>query len=193
MPVTDLLDLIDRVWARWTRLWLGVPVALTAAAVPGSGCAFAPGAAAVEHRGSRRRGRVGGGGEDDLPALAPVPTNDPAVVERQLVDCLRWRRFDQAWRLLAPDCQAAWGDARAFGEVMRARDDGARLASIRVREVHVLPRWSDPETKRTHRDVAELAVDYVVLLGAGRRRVVRRDVHLLPVLGGWRSICYPTG
>jgi len=193
MWLTDLLDLVDRVRARWTRLWLGAPVAMTAAAtVSGGTGSLVPRGALVEHRGSRRDRRAGGGDADEggLPA---VPTNDPSVVERQLVDCLRWRRYDQAWRLLAPDCQAAWGDPKAFGEVMRTRDDGARMASIRVREVHILPRWSDPETQRTHRDVAELAVDYVIVLGAGRRLVVRRDVHLLPVQGGWRSLCYPTG
>ncbi len=190
MTPISLLDVVDRLWVRWTRLWLGAPVAMTVASA-GTGPGGPPASLAVEvqHRGSRwHRGSAGAAA--DPPAVIPV--NDPGQVERQLVDCLRWRRYEHAWRLLAPECQAAWGRVSAFAEVMRARDDGARLASIQVREVHILPRWSDPETHRTHRDVAELAVDYVVVLGAGRRRVVRRDVHLLPVDGGWRSLCYPT-
>ncbi len=187
MPVTDLVDWFDRLWARWTRLWLGAPVAMTAAAAWSSGAGgLEPRAVRVEHRGSRRPSPAGRSQPD------AIPVNDPAIVERQLVDCLRWRRYEQAYRLLAPDCQAAWGEVATFSQVMRERDDGARLASIQVREVHILPRWSDPETQRAHRDVAELAVDYVVVHG-GRRRVVRRSVHLLAVDGGWRSLCYPSG
>ncbi|HUY98676.1 MAG TPA: hypothetical protein VMW47_13865 [Verrucomicrobiae bacterium] len=191
MTADHLLELLDRVWWRWTRIWLGAPVAMTtAAAGPGLGSALATRGVQVEHRGSRLR-RHPAPAEGEAP-YAAIPVNDPARVERQLVDCLRWRRYDQAWRLLAPDCQAAWGQPSTFAELMRTRDDGARLASIQVREVHILPRWSDPETRRTHRDVAELAVDYVIILGAGRRRVVRQDVHLLPLDGGWRSLCYPS-
>ena len=97
--------------------------------------------------------------------------------------------FDAAWELLTPDSQTSWGYKSAFCEEMRARQ-AANIVDSKVREVRLLPSWTDELTRKTYLEVAELLVDYRVQHET-REVVVQRSVHVVNVRGGWKSLCYP--
>ena len=119
----------------------------------------------------------------------PVLAN-PADCEETFTRMVRDGSFDGAWELLTPDSQASWGEKSAFTEQMRARQS-ANIVDSKVREVRLLPTWTDELTLKTYRQVAELVVDYRVQHNA-REVVVQRNVHVVNVRGGWKSLCYPT-
>lgn len=99
-------------------------------------------------------------------------------------------RFDAAWDLLTPDSQASWKTKEAFVREMATRQPFRSVLGLRVREVRLLPKWTDQASMKTYEEVAELVVDYRVRQKA-KETVVTRDVHLVNV-GGWKSLCYRT-
>jgi hypothetical protein len=115
-------------------------------------------------------------------------TADPAFTELLLVELLREGRWERAFDLLAPECQAAWGSSRALA----AEHAGAatRIAGARVAVVRALDTWEDRGT-RWH-GVAELVVEYALRTSEGLRPL-RRTVHLVDAGGRWRSLLFPPG
>lgn len=115
-------------------------------------------------------------------------TSDPAFVELLGVELLRAGRFDRAYALLAPHCQAAWGSAPAFaaGNAAAAR----QLAGARIIELRTLESWEDAAHGMVWQGVAELEVEYAIRAGGGTRPL-RRTVHLVEVEGRWRTLLYP--
>jgi len=75
-----------------------------------------------------------------------------------------------------------------FVHEMVARQPFKSVLGLKVREVRLLPQWTDQESHKTYEEVAELVVDYRVRQRS-RETVVTRDVHLVNV-GGWKSLCY---
>ena len=116
---------------------------------------------------------------------------DPAATEEAFSKHISDGRFDVAWDLLTPDSQESWHGREAFAEEMAARQPNKNLLGTRVRQVRLLPIWTDHESRKTYHEVAELVVDYRV-----RQRqhemLVTRDVHLVNVAGSWKSLCYRT-
>jgi hypothetical protein len=115
----------------------------------------------------------------------------PADCEETFTALASAGRFDSAWDLLTPDSQASWKNKDMFVREMSARQPFRSLLGSKVREVRLLPKWTDEETKKTYEEVAELVVDYRVRQSS-REMVVTRDVHLVNVSGGWKSLCYRT-
>jgi hypothetical protein len=114
---------------------------------------------------------------------------DPAECEETFTRLVSDGKFEDAWELLTPDSQASWGVKPRFIDEMLARQ-AANVVDSKVREVRLLPVWTDQTTLKTHRDVAELVVDYRVLRQT-REVVVQKNVHVVMVRGGWKSLCYP--
>jgi hypothetical protein len=123
------------------------------------------------------------------PLKAETQVANPADCEELWTRLLRSGHFDSAWDLLTPDSQASWKRRDVFKEEMDARQPGKDLLGSKVREVRFLPTWTDKVTRRTHLQVAELVVDYRIR-NQSREMVVTRDVHLVNVSGGWKSLCY---
>ena len=98
-------------------------------------------------------------------------------------------RYDSAWELLTPDSQASWERREVFGREMEARRPANARVGTRVREVRILPTWTDHASRKTYHEVAELVVDYRVRQRQ-REMLVTRDVHLVNVAGAWKSLCY---
>lgn len=113
----------------------------------------------------------------------------PADCEELFTTLIRAEKYDSAWELLTPDSQMSWPTRQIFKDEMEARQPGRGLLGSRVREVRFLPMWTDQSTRRTHRQVAELVVDYR-FRDQSREMVVTRDVHLVNVSGDWKSLCY---
>jgi len=114
---------------------------------------------------------------------------DPAQAELLFVELMRHGRFERAFRLLAPECQSRWGDEAAFAAAQQGGGH-EQLNHVEIRDVQILEVWPDPDSGRVNREVAELAVAYLVDVG-GREVVLERVVHLVLVEGRWRSLCYP--
>jgi len=114
---------------------------------------------------------------------------DPAQAELLFVEMMRAGRFERAYRLLAPECQSRWGSEAEFARAQQGSGHdqvrGAEIRSVEIRDV-----WPDPESGRVNREVAELAVEYLVDVG-GREVLIERVVHCVLVEGRWRSLCYP--
>ena len=167
-PPVALVDSMTRTF--WTR---GEPVTRTLVEADGSAAAPSVGrrvAALVADRERPRR----------------RPVTDPAFSEALFVELLRERRYDRAFALLTPECQASWGTAGAFASAQR---DSSVPVGVDVRDVRQLAWWTDPDTGVVHRDVAELDVEYAVRI-SGRAVTVPRTVHLVAHDGRWRSLCY---
>jgi hypothetical protein len=116
---------------------------------------------------------------------------DAAQAELLFVELMRHGRFERAFRLLAPECQARWGSEAAFAAAQQGGGH-EQLRHVEIRDVQVLEVWADPDSGRVNREVAELAVEYLVDVG-GREVLLERVVHLVLVDGRWRSLCYPPG
>lgn len=124
-------------------------------------------------------------------AAPVVPSRaNPAQAELLFVEMMRAGRFERAFRLLAPECQARWGSPQSFAEAQRAAGGHDQVRHAEIRDVRIVEVWPDPDSGRVNREVAELDVEYVVDLGE-REVLVEREVHLVLVDGQWRSLCYP--
>src|ERR1035437_176500 len=139
-----------------------------------------------------------GSGEQAPPITNVVPLEldtiihgDPAANEEAFSKHISDGRFDVAWDLLTPDSQESWHGREAFAEEMAARQPNKNLLGTRVRQVRLLPIWTDHESRKTYHEVAELVVDYRVRQRQ-REMLVTRDVHLVNVAGSWKSLCYRT-
>lgn len=94
------------------------------------------------------------------------------------------------WDLLAEDAQRSWGSQARFVERMRRQAAEFELIDAEVDTSSIVPEWTDQRRNRTYRNVARLEVRYRIR--HGRREVaMRRQVHLVPAAGGWRTLFYP--
>jgi hypothetical protein len=125
------------------------------------------------------------------PLKGQSTTSSPADCEEMFTTHIRSGHFDSAWDLLTPDSQASWQDRTAFKQEMQSREPARDRLGSTVREVRFLPTWTDQASRRTYHQVAELVVDYHIR-NRSRSMVVTRDVHLVNVSGGWKSLCYKT-
>jgi hypothetical protein len=116
---------------------------------------------------------------------------DPAATEEAFTQSVSEGRFDAAWELLNPDSQASWDGKEHFAREMAARQPTKNLLGTTVRQVRLLPIWTDHASRKTYHQVAELVVDYRVRQRQ-REMLVTRDVHLVNVAGAWKSLCYRT-
>ena len=124
-------------------------------------------------------------------AAPAVPRRgDPAQAELLFVELMRAGRFERAFRLLAPECQGRWGSEQAFAAAQTQAGGHDQVRRAEIRDVQVLDVWPDPDSGRINREVAELAMEYVIDVG-GREVLIERVVHLVLVEGRWRSLCYP--
>jgi hypothetical protein len=124
--------------------------------------------------------------------IAPETTvTDPARCEELFTGSIRSGCFDTAWELLTPDSQASWKGREGFRREMQERQPARGLVGSKVREVRILAMWTDQETMKTYRQVAELLVDYTIQQQS-REMVVTKPVHLVNTSGGWKSLCYRT-
>ncbi len=131
---------------------------------------------------ARDRGAHGG---------APVVARegDPALAELLFVEMMRAGNFERAYRLLAPECRARWGDEAQFAQAQHGSGHD-QVKSAEVKQVEMVDVWPDPDSGRVNRGAAELTVEYLVDVG-GREVLIERVVHCVLVEGRWRSLCYP--
>jgi hypothetical protein len=123
------------------------------------------------------------------PIVTETTVTDPARCEELFTGLISTGRFDTAWELLTPDSQASWKGRDSFRQEMQVRQPGRGLLGSKVREVRILAVWTDQETKKTYRQVAELLVDYRIRQRS-REMVVTKPVHVVNTSGGWKSLCY---
>jgi hypothetical protein len=114
---------------------------------------------------------------------------DPAQAELLFVEMMRAGNFERAYRLLAPECQARWGTQADFAQAQYGSGHD-QVRSAEVKHAQFLEVWPDPDSGRVNREVAELAVEYLIAVG-GREVLIERVVHCVLVEGRWRSLCYP--
>jgi hypothetical protein len=119
---------------------------------------------------------------------ASRPRSNPVFNEATFVELMRARRFKRAYDLLAPDCQRAWGSWMAFADANRG--DMSNLRGVEVTDSQILDDWVDEARGVTHRNVAELKVEYQ--FGRGDTTdVIEQTVHLVGIDGKWCSLSYP--
>lgn len=118
------------------------------------------------------------------------PRANPAFAEAVFVELMRAHQYRRAFELLSSDCRRAWGSPEVFAAA-QAQGSMSRLRGVHVKAVRHLDEWTDAERGLTHREVAELDVEYA-LTGA-EPAAVSRVVHLVADSGKWRSLCYPQG
>lgn len=143
----------------------------------------------AEEVGEFAGGRLGGAMR--APAAPAVPRIQPATVEMRFMRLHAESRFEEMWDMLAEDAQSAWGTVHNFVREMPRLDEWLEILDMRVANETILDVWTDELHHRTYRNVARLAMRYHV-----RQRwkewTFERQVHLVPGLGGWRTLCYPT-
>ena len=118
------------------------------------------------------------------------PRANPAFAEAVFVELMRAHQYRRAFDLLSADCRRAWGSPESFAAA-QAHGSMSRLRGVHVKAVRHLAEWTDLERGMTHRDVAELDVEYT--MNGADAPAVTRVVHLVPDGGKWRSLCYPQG
>lgn len=115
----------------------------------------------------------------------------PGTFELRFNELQRGGRFDEMWDLLAEDAQRCWGSREGFVERMRRQSDEYELLDAAVDGSSIVPEWTDRQRNRTYRNVARLDVRYRVRHG-WQELAMRRQVHLVPAAGGWRTLFYPS-
>lgn len=143
---------------------------------------------AIQRRGNRVAEMIAAHDAGRVTEAPARPRTNPAFAEAVFVELMRANQYRRAYELLGSDCRRQWGSAEAFAAA-QAQSSLHRLRSMHVQQVRHLPEWTDHERGVTHREVAELDVEYT-LDGAGPA-VIRRVVHLVADGGKWRSLCYP--
>ena len=118
------------------------------------------------------------------------PRANPAFAEAVFVELMRAHQYRRVFELLSSDCRRVWGSPEVFAAT-QARGSMSRLRGVHVTAVRHLDEWTDSERGLTHRDVAELDVEYT--MSGGEPAVITRVVHLVADAGKWRSLCYPRG
>lgn len=118
------------------------------------------------------------------------PRANPAFAEAVFIELMRAHQYRRAFDLLSTDCRLAWGSPESFAAA-QAHGSMSRLRGVRVKAVRHLAEWTDLERGMTHREVAELDVEYT--MNGADPPSVTRVVHLVPDGGKWRSLCYPQG
>lgn len=118
------------------------------------------------------------------------PRANPAFAEAVFVELMRAHQYRRAYDLLSSDCRRAWGSPELFAAA-QARGSMSRLRSVRVTAIRHLAEWTDIERGVTHREVAELEVEYT--MNGPEPALLTRVVHLVADAGKWRSLCYPQG
>ena len=122
----------------------------------------------------------------------PPPSSiAPATVEMRFMRLHAEGRFDEMWDMLAEDAQRAWGGREAFMRDMPRLDGETELLDMQALSVAVLEGWTDHAHQRTYSNVARLVMRYRVRQ-QWREWTFDRQVHLVPGVGGWRTLCYPT-
>ena len=125
------------------------------------------------------------------PERSPEPTSiAPGTFELRFNQLQREHRFDQMWDLLAEDAQRCWGSRQRFVERMRRQAGEYELVEAQVDGSRIVPEWTDRRRNRTYRNVARLDVRYRIRHSRGEV-AMRREVHLVPAAGGWRTLFYP--
>ena len=122
---------------------------------------------------------------------AAPPSNAAASVEMRFMKLHAEGRFDEMWDMLAEDAQRAWGGREAFMREMPRLDGDTQLVDMQAMSVALLEGWTDQAHHRTYSHVARLVMRYRVRQ-QWREWTFDRQVHLVPVAGGWRTLCYPT-
>jgi hypothetical protein len=124
------------------------------------------------------------------PGPAPrLGTMSPGAFEQRFARLQRLGRFDDMWSMLAEDAQLSWGSRQSFAEGMREQSRMVELLDAEVQDVDLVAEWTDTRASRTYTNVARLEVSYRVRQRE-REWTMRRQVHLVPALDGWRTLCY---
>lgn len=125
-------------------------------------------------------------------ARSPLPPSiEAATVETRFTRLHAEGRFDEMWELLTDDAQRAWGGRESFIREMPRLDEWMEILELHVLSVKIVPTWTDSLHQRTYNNVAELVMRYRVRQ-QWREWAFERQVHLVPTLEGWRTLCYPT-
>jgi hypothetical protein len=128
---------------------------------------------------------------DAPPERPPEPASiAPGTFELKFTRLHQDRRFDVMWEMLAEDAQRSWGSRHAFVDRMRLQAGEYELLEASVDGSEIVPEWTDRRRNRTYRNVARLHVRYRIRHG-WREVAMRRQVHLVPAAGGWRTLFYP--
>jgi hypothetical protein len=121
-----------------------------------------------------------------LPAAVP-----PGTFEMRFMKLHTEGRFEEMWEMLADDAQRAWGGVQNFIREMPRLDEWLEILEMQVANVTLLDSWTDHVHQRTYSNVARLVMRYRVRQH-WREWTFDRQVHLIPVVGGWRTLCYPS-
>jgi len=129
------------------------------------------------------------------PEAPPVRSPDatsiaPGTFELRFAKLHQDQDFDVMWDMLAEDAQRSWGSRQEFVERMHRQASEFELLEARVGGSVIVPEWTDQHRNRTYRNVARLDVLYRIRHG-WRDVTMRRQVHLVPAAGGWRTLFYP--
>jgi hypothetical protein len=140
--------------------------------------------------GSREPGAVVSAMPPQAPPLRPPDASSIAPFELRFARLHQEQDFHVMWDLLAEDAQRAWGSRQEFVERMLRQATEYELLEAEVGGSEIVPEWTDRHRNRTYRNVARLDVRYRVRHG-WRDVTMRRQVHLVPAAGGWRTLFYP--
>jgi hypothetical protein len=119
----------------------------------------------------------------------PLP-HAPAAFEMRFTRLQAEGRFEEMWDMVAEEAQRAWGGREAFVREMPRFDDRTELLDVEAISVALLEGWTDLVHGRTYSNVALLVMRYRMRQD-WREWTFDRQVHLVPVAGGWRTLCYP--
>ena len=144
-----------------------------------------------EEAGEGFGGSFGGAAVHAPNAAPPRARVAPGTVEMRFTRLHAEGRFEEMWDMLAEDAQHAWGSVHNFVREMPRLDEWLEILDMQVASETMLDAWTDELHQCTYRNVARLVMRYHV-----RQRwkewTFDRQVHLVPGLGGWRTLCYPT-
>jgi hypothetical protein len=125
------------------------------------------------------------------PLRSPEATSiAPGTFELRFAKLHQDQDFDVMWDMLAEDAQRSWGSRPEFVERMQRQASEYELLEAQVGGSEIVPEWTDRLRNRTYRNVARLDVLYRIRHG-WRDVTMRRQVHLVPAAGGWRTLFYP--
>lgn len=126
------------------------------------------------------------------PARSPAfASRSAAMFEMRFMKLQAEGRFEEMWEMLALEAQRAWGNREAFVRDMPRMGDDTELLDMQPISITVLDGWTDLRHGRTYSNVAQMVMRYRIRQ-QWREWTFDREVHLISVDDGWRTLCYPT-
>ncbi|MEW6189371.1 MAG: carboxypeptidase regulatory-like domain-containing protein [Actinomycetota bacterium] len=114
----------------------------------------------------------------------------PDETMKRWLKCLQLKRFDEAYEYLHPEDKALTSKAKYVKYWREIIKKGIRIKEIKVQPAKILKTWTNPLTKKTYPNVAEMKTSLLFGVSKDSKKVnitFKWNTHLVKVGNQWKG------